>query len=58
MRQTGATPPAGSVNGDHDVYGDRMASGDFPGGETVTVYSSADQAAYDNQLANNPQPDD
>jgi hypothetical protein len=59
VRQTGATPPAGSVNGNHDVYGDRMASGDFGGesGETVTVYSSSDQASYQAEAAR-VQPDD
>lgn len=46
LKQTGATVPAGTVYGDHDLYGDRDASGTFPGGESVTVYTSPDEQAF------------
>jgi hypothetical protein len=58
VKQAGATPPAGAVNGDHDIQGDRMADGEYLGGESMTVYSSQDQAAYQDQLTRNGQPDD
>jgi hypothetical protein len=45
LRETGATPDPGTASGGHDVYGDRDASGSFPGGESVTVYTCASQAA-------------
>jgi hypothetical protein len=46
LKATGATPPPGTVYGTHDVYGDRMASGSFPDGDSVTVYASGSTAAF------------
>jgi hypothetical protein len=57
LRQAGVPVPPGTVNGDHDVSGDRMATGQWPTGESVTVYTSADQTAFAAEQAN-VQPDD
>jgi hypothetical protein len=51
LRATGATVPPGTAYGDHDIYGDRMASGQFPGLEQVTVYTAADHDAYEEIIA-------
>jgi hypothetical protein len=40
LHEAGAKVPAGVKLGDHDVYGDRMASGSFRGGETAIVYTT------------------
>jgi hypothetical protein len=58
LRATGAAPDPGTVYGSHDVQGDRMASGTYPGGEQVTVYASADQAAFAAEQSRAGQGDD
>jgi hypothetical protein len=58
LRATGATPDPGEILGSTDVEGDRYASGSYPDGETISVYtfaSTADQAA---DLARNDIPSD
>lgn len=44
LKQTGAKPDPGESPGDHDAFGDRMATGTFgrQGWESVTVYTAAD----------------
>ena len=56
LKQTGATPEPGTVAGQVDVYGNRYAAGTL-GNEDVRVYTSADQAAYAENLHRN-RPDD
>lgn len=48
VRQAGAAPAPGSVVGTHDINGNRMADGTFGGeyGESITVYTSADDTAF------------
>jgi hypothetical protein len=46
LRQTGATPDPGTTSGEHDAYGDLMATGSLPGGASASVYTSASQAAF------------
>ena len=47
LRNAGVTPEPGSVNGDHDIYGNRDASGTVPGCNcNVTVYVSATAADF------------
>jgi hypothetical protein len=48
VQQAGATPAPGSAVGTHDINGNRMADGTFGGqyGEQITVYTSADDAAF------------
>src|SRR5690348_832324 len=42
LRATGAHVPAGEIAGDHDVFGDRMATGTMHRGwEQVIVYTAA-----------------
>jgi hypothetical protein len=47
LRETGARVPHGTVSGDHDAFGDRMAEGTLgpKGWEQVTVYTAADDQA-------------
>lgn len=54
LKQTGVTPDPGTVYGDHDAFGDRMTSGSFPGGESVTVYTSYTQADFQAEQARPP----
>lgn len=51
LRMTGATVSAGEVNGNVGLGGDRVASGTFPGGEDVYVFTYATQAALTSALA-------
>ena len=46
LRQTGAIPDLGTTSGEHDAYGDLMATGSLPGGASASVYTSASQAAF------------
>jgi hypothetical protein len=46
LRQAGATPDAGTTSGEHDAYGNLMATGSLPGGASASVYTSASQAAF------------
>ena len=46
LRQTGATPDPGTTSGEHDAYGNLMATGSLPGGASVSVHTSASQAAF------------
>jgi hypothetical protein len=46
LRQTGATPDLGTTSGEHDAYGNLMATGSLPGGASASVYTSASQAAF------------
>lgn len=45
--------PTSAVYGQVDIWGDRYASGNFPGGEQVTVYTFADRAAQQADNARN-----
>ena len=49
LRQTGATPDPGTISGEHDAYGNLMATGSLPGGASATVHTSASQAAFSAQ---------
>lgn len=49
LKAAGATPAAGTVTGQADVYGDRYAAGTI-GDEDVRVYTSGSQAAYAENL--------
>ena len=46
LRQTGATPDPGATSGEHDAYGNLMATGSLPGGASASVHTSASQAAF------------
>ena len=46
LRQTGATPDPGTTSGEHDAYGNLMATGSLPGGASASVHTSASQAAF------------
>ena len=46
LRQTGATPDLGTTSGEHDAYGNLMATGSLPGGASASVHTSASQAAF------------
>jgi hypothetical protein len=46
VRQTGATPDPGTTSGEHDAYGNLMATGSLPGGASASVHTSASQAAF------------
>src|SRR5205814_3504706 len=46
LRQTGATPDPGTTSGEHDAYGNLMATGSLPGGASTSVHTSASQAAF------------
>jgi hypothetical protein len=54
----------GTENGEADIQGDRFASGNWPyrghadGGESIIVYTFADQGAMDADTARNPGPQD
>jgi len=58
LKATCATPVPGTVYGNYDVYGDRYTSGSFRGGEQVTVYTCADEAAFLAEQGRVPHPDD
>lgn len=66
LKETGAAIPAGAVNGQRDIYGDRYASGTFGpddcGGGCVQVdvytYASTAAMAAGEQRNNMTQPDD
>ena len=49
LRQIGATPDPGTTSGEHDAYGNLMATGSLPGGASATVHTSASQAAFSAQ---------
>jgi len=46
LRQTGATPDPGTTSGEHDAYGNLVATGSLPGGASASVHTSASQAAF------------
>jgi hypothetical protein len=46
LRQTGATPDPGTTSGEHDAYGNLMATGSLPGGASASVHTSASPAAF------------
>lgn len=46
LRQTGATPDPGTTSGEHDAYGNLMATGSLPGGASASVHTFASQAAF------------
>jgi len=46
LRQTGATPDPGTTSGEHDAYGNLIATGSLPGGASASVHTSASQAAF------------
>jgi hypothetical protein len=46
LRQTGATPDPGTTSGEHDAYGNLMATGSLPGGASASVHTSARPAAF------------
>ena len=46
LRQTGASPDPGTTSGEHDAYGNLMATGSLPGGASASVHTSASQAAF------------
>ena len=50
---SGATVSPGVTYGSVDIYGDRYASGEFPGGEVVTVYTFASQDALQADIDRN-----
>jgi len=46
LRQTGASPDPGTTSGEHDAYGNLVATGSLPGGASASVHTSASQAAF------------
>jgi hypothetical protein len=58
LAATGATPDPGETLGSTDIYGDRYASGSYPDGEQVTVYTFTTIDAQAADLARNGTPSD
>ena len=58
LRRAGADVPAGVTAGQVDIYGDRYATGTYPGGEEITVYTFASVTAERADLVRNGTPQD
>lgn len=58
LTATGATLEPGEALGSTDIEGDRYASGSYPGGEAITVYTFTTTAAQAADLARNGIPGD
>lgn len=58
LTKAGATLDPGEISGNTDVEGDRYASGSYPGGESIVVYTFATAPAQAANLAANGIPGD